>query len=109
MSGVSPQDLAEADLIRELAHLHRTRHETFLHGSPTPFASTAAGWQRWRASTYDVIPTARSIPPEPVRVPGPTPQVPDRPGLTLLAGWVWCWTSTTSCSARRSWRRRAVL
>jgi hypothetical protein len=24
MSGVSPQDLAEADLIRELAHLHRT-------------------------------------------------------------------------------------
>jgi hypothetical protein len=34
MSGVSPQDLAEADLIRELAHLHRTRHDTFLHGSP---------------------------------------------------------------------------
>jgi hypothetical protein len=34
MSGVSPQGLAEADLIRELAHLHRTRHDTFLHGSP---------------------------------------------------------------------------
>jgi hypothetical protein len=34
VSGVSPQDLAEADLIRELAHLHRTRHDTFLHGSP---------------------------------------------------------------------------
>ena len=34
MSGVSPQDLAEADLIRELSHLHRTRHDTFLHGSP---------------------------------------------------------------------------
>jgi Family of unknown function (DUF6158) len=34
MSGVSPQDLAEADLVRELAHLHRTRHDTFLHGSP---------------------------------------------------------------------------
>jgi hypothetical protein len=34
MSGVNPQDLAEADLIRELAHLHRTRHDTFLHGSP---------------------------------------------------------------------------
>ncbi len=34
MSGVNGQDLAEADLIRELAHLHRTRHETFLHGSP---------------------------------------------------------------------------
>ncbi len=34
MSGVTPQDLAEVDLIRELAHLHRTRHDTFLHGSP---------------------------------------------------------------------------
>jgi hypothetical protein len=34
MSGVSPQDLAEADLVRELAHLHQTRHDTFLHGSP---------------------------------------------------------------------------
>ena len=34
MSGVNPQDLAEADLVRELAHLHRTRHDTFLHGSP---------------------------------------------------------------------------
>jgi hypothetical protein len=28
------EDLAETDLIRELAHLHRTRHETFLHGAP---------------------------------------------------------------------------
>jgi hypothetical protein len=34
MSGVNPHDLAESDLIRELAHLHRTRHDTFLHGSP---------------------------------------------------------------------------
>ena len=34
MSGVNPQDLAEADMIRELAHLHRTRHDTFIHGSP---------------------------------------------------------------------------
>jgi hypothetical protein len=33
VSGVSPEDLAEPDLIRELEHLHRTRHETFLHGS----------------------------------------------------------------------------
>jgi hypothetical protein len=28
MSGVNPHDLAESDLIRELAHLHRTRHDT---------------------------------------------------------------------------------
>jgi hypothetical protein len=31
---VSPEDLAESDLIRELEHLHRTRHDTFLHGAP---------------------------------------------------------------------------
>lgn len=34
MSGISPAGLAEVDLCRELEHLHRTRHETFLHGSP---------------------------------------------------------------------------
>lgn len=34
MAGVSPNDLAETDLIRELEHLHRTRHDTFLHGAP---------------------------------------------------------------------------
>ena len=34
MSGVRPEDLAETDLIRELEHLHRTRHDTFLHGAP---------------------------------------------------------------------------
>jgi hypothetical protein len=28
------EDLTETDLIRELEHLHRTRHETFLHGAP---------------------------------------------------------------------------
>jgi uncharacterized protein DUF6158 len=33
VSGVNPEDLAEPDLVRELAHLHRTRHDTFLHGS----------------------------------------------------------------------------
>ncbi|MDQ4093886.1 MAG: DUF6158 family protein [Actinomycetota bacterium] len=33
VSGVSPEDLAESDLLRELQHLHETRHGTFLHGS----------------------------------------------------------------------------
>jgi hypothetical protein len=33
MTGVPPTDLADADLERELAHLHETRHETFLNGS----------------------------------------------------------------------------
>jgi hypothetical protein len=31
--GVPAADLSDADLARELAQLHRTRHETFLHGS----------------------------------------------------------------------------
>jgi hypothetical protein len=34
MSGVRPGDLAEPDLLRELEHLHATRHDAFLHGSP---------------------------------------------------------------------------
>ena len=34
VSGTHLEDLAETDLIRELEHLHRTRHETFLHGAP---------------------------------------------------------------------------
>lgn len=31
--GVSPADLSGDDLEREVAHLHETRHETFLNGS----------------------------------------------------------------------------
>jgi len=31
--GIPPGELTEEDLLRELASLHRTRHETFLHGS----------------------------------------------------------------------------
>jgi hypothetical protein len=31
--GIPPSDLSEADLRRELAHAHETRHTTFLHGS----------------------------------------------------------------------------
>ena len=33
MTGVPPQQLSDVDLERELAHLHGTRHDTFLHGS----------------------------------------------------------------------------
>lgn len=32
--GVPAGELEDDDLDRELAHLHETRHETFLHGSP---------------------------------------------------------------------------
>jgi hypothetical protein len=33
MIGVAPERLSDRDLDRELAHLHRTRHDTFLRGS----------------------------------------------------------------------------
>jgi hypothetical protein len=32
--GVRPEDLTEPDLLRELEHLHTTRHTTFLHAAP---------------------------------------------------------------------------
>jgi hypothetical protein len=32
-SGVPATELSEEDLLRELEHVHQTRHETFLHGS----------------------------------------------------------------------------
>ena len=31
--GVPASELSEDDLLRELAHVHETRHATFLHGS----------------------------------------------------------------------------
>lgn len=34
MTGINPTELTDADLMRELEHLHSTRHETFLHGAP---------------------------------------------------------------------------
>ncbi len=32
-NGIDPAELAEEDLVRELESLHRTRHQTFMHGS----------------------------------------------------------------------------
>jgi hypothetical protein len=31
--GIPPRQLTDADLAREVAHLHGTRHNTFLHGT----------------------------------------------------------------------------
>ena len=36
--GVAPQELTDDDLVRELASLHRTRHDTFRHGSDDALA-----------------------------------------------------------------------
>lgn len=33
MPGIDPSELSDDDLDREVAHLHETRHETFLNGS----------------------------------------------------------------------------
>lgn len=33
-TGIAGADLSEQALLRELAHLHSTRHDTFLHGAP---------------------------------------------------------------------------
>jgi Family of unknown function (DUF6158) len=38
-SGVPAAELSEEDLTRELAHVHETRHGTFLHGSPDALMS----------------------------------------------------------------------
>ena len=34
ITGIPGSELPEEDLLRELRHLHQTRHDTFLHGSP---------------------------------------------------------------------------
>ena len=67
----------QADLIRELTHMHRTRHETFLHGSPDALREHSSRLAALEGEYLRRHPTARSTPPEPARVPGPTPQVPD--------------------------------
>jgi len=33
MTGIPASQLSDDDLERELAHLHETRHDTFLHGT----------------------------------------------------------------------------
>ena len=38
MTGVPPTVLTDADLERELLHLHETRNDTFLHGSEDALA-----------------------------------------------------------------------
>ena len=38
MTGVPAEQLSDADLERELKHLHETRHDTFLHGSEDALA-----------------------------------------------------------------------
>ncbi|MBX6390032.1 MAG: hypothetical protein IRZ08_13725 [Frankia sp.] len=35
--GIPGRELSDADLVRELRHLHRTRHATFIEGSEDAF------------------------------------------------------------------------
>jgi hypothetical protein len=39
MPGVAPEDLSDDDLDRDVEHLHATRHETFLNGTPDALAA----------------------------------------------------------------------
>lgn len=39
MPGVAPEDLSDDDLERDVAHLHETRHETFLNGTEHALAA----------------------------------------------------------------------
>ena len=32
--GIDPRELSDAQLLKELETIHRTRHDTLLHGSP---------------------------------------------------------------------------
>ena len=38
MTGIAARELRDEALERELAHLHETRHDTFLHGSEDALA-----------------------------------------------------------------------
>jgi hypothetical protein len=40
--GVPGPDLDEADLLRELKHLHQARNDTFLHGGPDALVNHTA-------------------------------------------------------------------
>ncbi|MEO3977901.1 DUF6158 family protein [Streptomyces sp. CAU 1734] len=37
--GIEPARLGEQELIRELENIHRSRHDTLLHGSPASLAA----------------------------------------------------------------------
>ncbi|MGW7514044.1 DUF6158 family protein [Streptomyces sp. NPDC054796] len=39
MTGVDPGELSDAQLIKELETIHRTRHDTLLHGSADALAA----------------------------------------------------------------------
>ncbi len=63
MTGVPAHQLSDADLERELLHLHETRNDTFLHGSEDALAfhteRTAALEQEYLERNPDRIPDAR--------------------------------------------------
>ena len=64
--GVPAAELADADLLRELTHLHETRNQTFLHGSDD---ALAAHTRRTRELEEDYLRRnpARHVDPERLR------------------------------------------
>ena len=94
VSGVSPEDLAETDLTRELEHLHRTRHARLNYAALTDLPPSSTGPQH-RPLQHRARAPCRATP------TGSTPPWSD-------AGSSWCSTRSTSpgspsgCAASRS-------
>ena len=81
MTGVVPAALTDEALERELAHLHETRHDTFLHGSEDAlqFHTVAHGGAGGGVPPTQPGPGHRR-PPDPARLAGAV-----RPGLTVTS------------------------
>ena len=73
--GIEPRELSDDDLVREVTHLHETRHDAMRGASESAFeVHTSACW-RWSASTSAASPRTpprtRCAPaPAPARTPG---------------------------------------
>lgn len=64
--GVPPAELSDADLVRQLESLHRTRHDTLLHGSAQALAEHSARTREMEAEYLRRHPD-REVDPERLR------------------------------------------
>ncbi|MEV2189245.1 DUF6158 family protein [Streptomyces sp. NPDC047966] len=70
--GVDPATLSEPDLLRELEAIHRSRHDTLLHGSAAALAAHDTRMGDLEAEYLSSTP-ARGRAASPVRAPCPGP------------------------------------
>ena len=62
-TGIDPAGLADDDLFRELASLHRTRLDTLRHGPDAALANHLGAPPSWRPNIWPGTPAARSTRP----------------------------------------------